>query len=254
MESAFMDVVGYDAFRKINLYNWTKAKSHLKMRIISKKNMQKYAHKEVVSIPHVSFFNIAYVGAFMEDNGECVVSHLVNTGDLDTYSLEPDEIFSIGFSNMKNDNNVRLIPLSEYFSRMSEPYFAITKQKGVLNSRYGEIIDKTDGIYNVLMCSSSTIVFGASYAFIDSTLDKVRKKFRGESYYIVPLSIHQVLFVRKKYLTEVCKQYVFDAERNMLDMLHELNSIQAEDGADNILSDYLYYYDAEDGQRIMLVK
>jgi hypothetical protein len=84
-------------------------------------------------------------------------------------------------------------------------------------------------------------------------LDEVSKRFNGQDYYIVPVSMHEVWFIKNSYVSRNGKKSYQDVEIDLLDMLEEYNDTVNTNWQD-ILSYQLYYYLGNESHAVMPVK
>jgi hypothetical protein len=113
--------------------------------------------------------------------------------------------------------------------------------------------DEDEEHQNIITVVSSKGPLGASYAMLSSTIREVKERFNNESFYMLPLSTNEMMFIRDEYVTQNGNKPRAYVEDDLLDMIEIFNNSK-DTATNNILSYKAYFYDANDGNRMIMVK
>ena len=80
-------------------------------------------------------------------------------------------------------------------------------------------------------------------------LEEVYDRFNQENFYVLPISVHQVMCVRKGYADHDGQKPLYEVEDDLLCMVEGINDNGNKDWKD-ILSYKIYYYLGDDGKRL----
>jgi hypothetical protein len=122
---------------------------------------------------------------------------------------------------------------------------------GQSKNDYGIIQDVNEdtGVENILILCNKYDVLGASYMASFDILKEIYERF-GESFYIIPLSIHKVMCVRSGYATHEEEKPFSEVDDDFLDMIEDYNDKCNKSCKDILSYKIYYYYGCED--RLML--
>ena len=102
------------------------------------------------------------------------------------------------------------------------------------------------------MASSTTIAYGASFGLTQKTFMEVAERFNNENFYIIPMSIHQVMFVKQSYASGHGRKTMAQTEDDLGDMLYQINDSMNKNWRD-ILSYHFYYHISDDGHKTIML-
>jgi hypothetical protein len=114
-------------------------------------------------------------------------------------------------------------------------------------SQYGQlplINNMDEQKKDVLMISNRTQTFAAINYIFSETLEKVYDKFQ-ENFFIIPMSVHEVICIREGYANKNGELTTKEAIEELEDMVEQVNDVITENTAE-ILSYNIYYHSKED--------
>ena len=146
---------------------------------------------------------------------------------MDIWNVSEEDLFEAAMDNTPRIYPANILPMSKFMSRQ-------TGQKLMLDDFF------TTGF---LVGSNTECINGANVILYPELLKKVGEQF-DSNYFIIPSSVHEVLFVKELF-------YQGDT-KTLEDMIHVVNSscVLPED----VLSDSLYYYDRAAENKIKKVE
>jgi hypothetical protein len=112
-------------------------------------------------------------------------------------------------------------------------------------------IDKDTGADNVLMLCNKYNTFGASYMASFDILEEIYERF-NENFYIIPLSVHEVMCVRSGYASRDGEKPRTEVDDDFLDMIEAFNDNHNKSWKDILSYKIYYYYGDED--KLFLIK
>ena len=191
---------------------------------LSEKNSEKELAQEIISKAKGNIENQLWK--------ECLVAQVINTKKNEEFLsniphrnlLDLSVIYRIVFSNSTSVvvNNKML----EDFGMEENQLFAIAKEN-VLKKHPFFLFSLCGGL-----CGIKNEMYGANAILFETELDKAAEN-AGDDIYILPSSMHELLFVKAKEHEETA----------LLAMIKEVNEVALEE--EDFLSDNLYRYDRE---------
>lgn len=253
MQLNLEEVRSLDAFEKIKTESWSDVSPHIRLRLINSKRVED-------GVPYRSILDLSYVLSVQERTRLYVRSYILTQEDLDRYGVEFNEAYDIAERNMNADNTKRIILLKEKLMSLNNPFSALATPppKGsymqMSNQNQMAILNDEDEEHqNIITVVSSKGPLGASYAMLSSTIREVKERFNNESFYMLPLSTNEMMFIRDEYVTQNGSKPRAYVEDDLLDMIEIFNNSK-DTATNNILSYKAYFYDANDGNRMIMVK
>lgn len=243
-----------DSLKKIlNYSTWTdinldEVKQKVQIRYVNF-NLIEYKYKDAVYKKFLDLAKTVHILSF--DKGRKPSSYILTKSDIQFLNISEEEIFKYAEDNTKFDTKIRILEFKDYLNRLNNPFFAISRTnpsaKIAFQSNSGDLNYIEDN--KVLVVSTIDNLFGSSYCFLPNVLKDVQSILK-DSFYIVPLSFHQVLFISKNYLTNDDRKQVYEAEQDLFYMINDINDDLS---WKNILTYNSYYYDKSVGN-IMVIK
>lgn len=225
--------------------NWDSIKNKVEIRYINY-NLIDYKYKEVLYKKFLDLAKVIHIEN--KDDNNNPLSYIITNNDIEFLKVSEEEIFNKAEENTKYNKKIRLFGFKDYLNRLNNPFFAISEinqQAKIAFSINNELTVINDS--KVLILSRIDNAFGSSYCFLPDILNQVKVRLK-DSFYIIPLSIHQVMYVSKEYVTN--NKEIYEAEQ---DIFYMINSINKDLSWKNILSYNIYYYDKSIGN-IMTIK
>lgn len=180
--------------------------------------------------PHILIWDLAicfYYDFWSEKLGEGMIrihNSLMESWDVDCQTL----------MHLAQDNTPKLIPMT--FLSMHE----VLRQ---LDPEY-ELSDSMQEDLYVL--SNQQKVFGATSILYPGVLEEVAQVLQSD-FYVLPSSVHEVLILKKERYDVMKRDGVI-----LHEMIQSINEQQL--SAEDVLSDYPYFYNYADGKLIQLVE
>lgn len=256
MNLKLQDMETLEGFKKADTSSWETLQQSIYVRIMNEKYLEYYNP----DIAHSKFMDLVYTVAVQEHDRECFRSHMLTNQELKEYDVSFDDILVQAMNNSSHDRNKRLMRMRDSLMMRENPIsplcVSIPKdmplmvgkgQPGIIRD-----IDEDDN-ENVLVVRNSKGPLGSAYGFLQSTLDEVYERFNKTNFYILPMSVDEVMFVSEKYATHnhsIPQEYVED---DLLDMI-ECNNDAKDSDWKNVLSYRIYYYLGDDGKRVFPIK
>ena len=253
LKLSLKDEPSMDEFRKTDTSSWEDIKESIKVRLVNKKSVNQYdpdiARKEML--------DLAYTISLQERDGDYIKSHMLTNEELKELGVKFEEAFSEAVRNSDNDRSKRLTSLRESMmsnGNMLAPICDVPDGDQPLMMHNPAMVlihdlDENDK-ENVLVLSNSKGVLGASLGMLESTLNEVYDRFK-ESFYIIPMSINEMMYIKESYALKNGKKPRLYAEDDMLDMVETMNSGSNVNWKD-ILSYKIYLYDTDENAIIMI--
>jgi hypothetical protein len=239
---------------------WDIIRPILKFNYINKKYLDEYENKYDAKILASNFLDLSKVYCVIRKKSDTMIRHIITEVDVTKYNISKSDLEKYSRDNMEYDRCKRIATYKEFSSRVSNPFYAISKPVpnsmlmavggGLKDGAYFIEDEDKYGNENILISFSKDISYGGSYQFMPSTLREVSNRFRNNDFYIIPMSIHETMFVNKKYVTDDMYKNLYETEQDLLDMLEDVN-----DNADwrDIMSYNIYYY-SKDNCNIFMIK
>ena len=245
-------------FKKVNTSSWEDLKDNVFIRLINERYLTQYGN----DIAHVKMMDLVMVFSVQEKIKETMLSYLLTNEDLKLMNIEIDEVRKTAVSNSSHDRKRRIMTFKESTLKNNMMYPVLQIPKGMMMGAGGHsmaecgIIQDTDEekeCDNILILCNKHDTFGASYMVLPSVFDEVYNRFNEENFYIIPLSIHQVMCVRSGYASHEGEKPQYEVEDDLLDMIEAFNDTNNKSWK-NILSYKIYYYFGNDGKKLFLIK
>lgn len=176
--------------------------------------LQRLVHKQFLDLSVVYIIRLA-----TEENGG-MASVKVTSELIRTYGISIDELHATALNNLQNDN-YRLVDME----------IVIRQMLGDIND---EPMLQSLEPGKMYLLSNGCKQYGAAGMLYD---DFLKEKSNGQSFYILPSSIHETIFIP---VSEDVKAEELNA------MVVEVNESQVEAG--EVLSNHTYYYDGASGE------
>lgn len=233
-----------------NLTTWQEVSGHVSMIMINAKRLDQHG-----SPVHTRYLDLAMIFTVQNEFSDYMEVYVLQENDLDRFGVTKDQVYKTAESNALLKRRFRLMPLSEALDQsMLAPLAKDTPVVDTKNSNKVVLdVDPITGEENVLVCTLKHRPFGAAYMFMPKVLDEVSKRFNRQDFYIIPVSMHEVWFIKNSYVSRNGKKSYQDVEIDLLDMLEEYNDTVNTNWQD-ILSYQLYYYLGNDNHAVMPVK
>jgi hypothetical protein len=208
---------------------------------------------------YMGYMDLAMVYVVTHETSSEMIVYMLKKDDLDNLGIDKQQLHNAAVKNALAKRRFRIVPLLEHMDNGMFAPIAV-RTPGAEVKAGAELFHKTvmdinpvTGEENILVCKLKNRPFGAAYMFLPSVLEEVHKRFNRQEFYIVPVSTHEVWFIKGSYVSQNNKRSYKDVEIDLLDLLEEYNDTQNASWRD-ILSYNLYYYlgnTNEEGQVIM---
>lgn len=235
------------------------------MRLFNQQNLP--FDKDLDKVPHIKTADLAITYSVekktyinKQKSREC---YLITNEDLEMLKVEVDRLKEIAIENAFKHNSAKIETLFEHAIRghIMHPLTSVpnnmplvidvnkvhNKRKSIFDgSQFGQLPlynNMNENKKDVLMISNRTQTY-ASVNMFGETLDKVYDKFQ-ENFYILPMSVHEVICIREGYATKEGELTTKEAVEELKDMIEEVNDVLIED-ATEILSYNVYYHSKDD--------
>lgn len=234
-----------------DITDWNEIKKNLYYRFVNEKVLSQYGN----DIPYIKYMDLAKTITVREKRDDGVHSYFITNKDIKKYNLTLEQLIACTNVNERNIKDGRVALLSDFMIRNSSSMFPLVNLPpfamiGVGDSEY--IRDKDEnGKPNVLISYSRKMAFGASCGFSADILNKVYHDFEKEDFYVIPVSIHHVFFVKESYATDKGRKATVNVEEDLSDMLSNFNDNMK--SWKDILSYNIYKFSAGEGGRLMVV-
>lgn len=244
-EEKTLNVFSFDATK------WEEVKKNLYYRFVNEKVVPQYGD----NIPYIKYMDLAKTITVREKINETVHSHFLTEKDMEKYNVTWEQVVACTNINERTIKDGRVCLLSDFIVRCNSSMFPLvnipkTSAIGVNDREFIRDQDE-DGNPNVLVSYSRKMAFGASYGFSADALMDVYKKFGREDFYVLPMSIHNLFFIKESYANKNGKKTMVNTEEDLSDMLSACNdNIKS---WKDILSYNVYKFSAGDGGRLMVV-
>lgn len=265
--------------------NFEDIKSHISMRLFNKENLP--FNCDVTNVPYKRFLDcvITYcvqVKTYIHQE-KGVSCYLIKNTDLEKWGIDIKELHEVAYENTRQNNSARIETLQKHITRyhVLSPINEISKEIGFTcdvspsnsknvrhtlfeNRQYGQMPiksninltrflkednDEEEDNENLLIISNRTLNFGAVNMVFKDVTDKVYNIF-GEDFYMLPLSIHEILCVKKSFANRDTDN-LREAEEGLLDMVEQIND-QILSKTFDILSYNIYLHLHDDNCTFMI--
>ena len=252
----YSDEIDMQKFKKTDTSSWNTIKDNVFVRLMNSKYLNKY-DENIVNVP---FLDLVLTFSVQEKSKDTVLSHLLTKEDLKILNVDIEEVKKTAMHNTTYDRKKRIMTFKESTLRSNTLYPILQVPLGMTMGSGGRqntcgIIQDTDtetGEDNILMICNKLDTFGASYIASYEVLEEIYDRF-DENFYIIPLSIHEVMCVRQSYASQNGKKPSYEVDDDFLEMIESFNDENNKDWKD-ILSYKIYYYIGDDGKKLYLIK
>jgi hypothetical protein len=245
-------------FKKVDVSSWDGIKDSVFVRLINNRYLDQYG-KDIV---YIKKMDLAMVFSVQEKVKDVILSYLLTNKDLENMGVELSTVKEIAVHNSSHDRKRRIMTFKENVIMSNLMYPVLQIPKGMMMGAGGnspsecgiiQDVDEANGCDNILILCNKHNAFGSSYMVLPSVLDEVYNRFNQENFYIIPLSIHQVMCIRSGYATHDNEKPRYEVEDDLLDMIEQFNDTNNKSWK-NILSYKIYYYYGDDGKKLFLIK
>ena len=231
--------------------DWKEIKKNLYYRFVNENVLSQYGD----NIPYIKYMDLAKTVTIREKINDVIHSHFITEEDIKRYNVSWEQVVACTNVSERTKKDGRIDLLSNFLLRHTSSMFPLVSvPKGAVLG-IGEkdfVVDQdSSGNPNILISYSRKFGFGAAYGFSNDALKKAYYKFGRENFYIVPMSIHNLLFIKESYVSKNGEKPMADIEEDLSDMIAAVNDDI--DSWKNILSYNIYKFLADEGGRLMIV-
>ena len=228
-------------FEKIDINSWDSVSKNITVNVVNSKYLEEYDNPI-----HEDWIDLSMTCIVHEKKNDKIISHMITEDDLKTLNVSKKQLYKMALINSRKNKRLRICPLSESFNE--NPLFAISKKdismKIGFDTNDGPCIindvNTEDEEENILACYNKNRPFGSTYIFMPYVLKEISNRFDNDNFYIIPISRHQVWYVKESYLINDCNKNPRYINIDLLDMLEEYNDTKNKKWSD-VLSYNLYY-------------
>ena len=244
------DEKSLDNFKRFNTDSWEDIKTRISYKLVNKKVFHASDNAEDTVYEDCMDLSKVYIVTELTQDRKKMLSYSLKNSDLERFDKKLEDIVDQVHANYLNDRTKRIRTLKEDILSHEKMYPLMQSMKDVMIQGANALIeDSSEDGDNVLVITNKYNVYGASYMVDFNTLEEVYERMQS-SFYIIPLSVHQIMCVSDKYISRNKKLY--EAEDDLLDMLFEINSSSKKE--EDILTYRIYHYMADDGKVIFPIK
>ena len=198
-----------------SIFNWESCKDKIIFRLISAKNNKKY----LTNVSYVPFLDLAIMFTLCYDIDEDGIKTLrITKAMMDGWGVEVQDLM-----NHALINTPRLFPPK------------VQTLCDVICSFLGYRPDEDiDNEVPMILVTNTAMVYGATTILYEDTVTKLADSI-GESFYIIPSSIHEVLVLPQSHV---------DDQENINSLIREVNSDHVVN--EDVLSDRVYFYNKDE--------
>lgn len=198
-------------------FNWEDFRRKVFMRLVNREKNKKLLE----TIPHQEFLDLALVYYYSVIIGSDVTGTLIVTKEhLKILDITEEELHQAAKSNCERFQPVKL-------RCMEDLLYDLGRKIGV------EVCEARECRPILFVMTNTKGIFGATSLVFEEELEGFSKRI-GNSYYILPSSVHEVILV------PACEEF---SREYFKSMVREINATQVD--ATEVLSDNIYYYDEE---------
>ena len=217
--------------------SWDSIKNNVYIRLINKK----YANEKYSDLILVNFLDL--VLAFYVRNNNKI--HLLTTNDIQKYNISLKELRKYSFQNSFNEKNVRLETVIDKMTNNNLVMNLIAGSSDTKTEVNNMTFPTSPSKIPVLFLSSSRILYGSSLIVSQKVVEEICMAFDYDSFYIVPITVNELMCIKKTYLESTKRYEGENVEKRMLRLL-EMSNDSCDKDAKDILSYSIYLYDNED--------
>lgn len=238
----------------INTSCWDTLQNNVTVRLMNKKFLSEYE-----DIAYMPFLDLAITFVVQEKSDNTILCHSLTNQEIADLGVDIAEVKMVAMQNLKYSRHRRILTLKEstlknevMYPLMEVPEGTIIGSGGRSSSSCGVIYDiDKEGYENVLVVSNKNTPFGASYLADFDLLEELYERF-GENYYILPMSVHEIMCVKSSYASHQDTKSIQEIEDDFKDMIEALND--SAKSWEDILSYKIYYYYGDDGKKLFCIK
>lgn len=253
----YSDEKNMQNFKKVDMSSWDALKEHVYLRLINAKYLNKYGD----DIAYSKCLDLSIVFSVQEKTNGVILSYILTNKDLKDLGVSIENVTEIALSNTLHDRKRRIMTFKESTLKNNPMFPIMTIPRGMtlgIGSETAqecgviEDVDLENDNENILMLCNKHDTFGSSYMIISEILEEVFERFNNENFYIVPLSVHQVMCIRAGYVSHNGKKPFYEINDDLLDMVESFND-ECNKSWKDILSYKVYYYFGDDGKKLFLI-
>lgn len=244
--------VDLSSFTRFDVDNWDQLKQHITYKLINTKSFNLQDNNENIIHENKMDLTLVYSVSELSSDRKYVLYYSLTKDDLKKFGKTEEEVYEIAKDNVQNDRHRRLRTFKEDHIAREVLYPIMRFPEGAMlqgNGANALIEDSSDTCDNILTITNKYNVYGSSYMFDFNVLREVKARMRS-NFYIIPLSVHQLMFVSENYVLQ--NKDRFEVEDDLFDMIYEINSKNK--NAEDILTYRMYHYSTEDGERLFCLK
>lgn len=250
-ETLMVDTINKEDFKKVDFSSWDTLKNHIRIRLMNIKAIDKY--KEAAFRKVMDWAAIFCIYETSKDGK--YMSYIITNEDIDIYGIDIQILYDVSINNMANDRKRRIYRFREHLMKKNvfSPIMEISnKNMSIGGENAGLIIDvDEENNENILIVSNKQDKFGAGYILVPNIINEVYERL-GENFYIIPMSVHQVMCIKQSYVNKNNSKPEYEVEDDLLTMIGSIND--SVDSWQEILSYRIYYYLGDDGCKIISIK
>ncbi len=229
--------------RDINMEFFTeyeKARDHIAYKLI---NYDK--NRELLKeIPHREYLDLAIVYYYLVDMKEFAnATILIHNKHLEYWEIDEEELYERAKENTHKLLKVNFCGMLEVLKELIEEDYLCTDTVEDGEAQDTEFLLESHGAKDatgMYVLSNFSRLYGAATILYEGTMERCSKQLGG-SFYILPSSVHEVILVPDD--GQVTRE-------KLGQMVREVNATQVE--LQEQLSDFVYYYNAENGGIVRL--
>ena len=239
-----------DNFQRFNANSWDDLKTRISYKLVNKKVFHASINADDTVYEDCMDLSKVYIVTELTQDRKRMMSYTLKQSDLEKFDKKIEDVIEQTRDNYKNDKTRRIRTLKEDILSHETMYPLMqSMDNAMLQGANALIEDSSEDNDNILVITNKYNVYGASYMLDFNTLDEVYDRMKS-SFYIIPLSVHQIMCVSDRYVSKGKNRY--EAEDDLLDMLFEINSSTKKE--EDILTYRIYHYMADDGKIIFPIK
>ena len=242
-------VTDLTSFKRFDVNDWDQLKGHITYKLMNTKKFNVMDNNDNIIHSNKMDLTLIYIVTELSDDRKYIMSYSITKEDLEKYNKTEDEIFQIAKQNIEYDRHRRVRTLKEDSIAKEMLYPLMNFPEGVALQSANALIEDSSQYYdNILTITNKYNVYGSSYMFDFNLLREIKSRMNS-NFYIIPMSVHQLMFVSEKYVTKNRDKY--EVEDDLFDMIYEMNT---KNKAEDILTYRMYHYSTEDGEILFNMK
>lgn len=200
--------------------------NRVKDRICYKLINAEYNKEMLSDTPHIKFYDLAIIFYIVVSNdGSGLATVTVKKPLMEFWNVSKEKLFELAVENTQRLFEAKVESLAD---KMVDMIAAELDEESV--QEFYDMMAEVDNLVPMHVCSNTSYMNGAGTIFYDGLLKKFAEQVNS-NVYIIPSSIHEVLFIPAKYRMSA---------RELKDMVRSVNSTELP--PEEILSDNVYYY------------